>query len=377
MEIAIIAGEVSGDIQAGRLVKELKRIVPDLYIWGIGGLHMQKQGVELINDITELAVVGFWEVIKNYRRIRRVFYNILEQIDTRYPDAVILVDYPGFNLRLAKKIKSLRIPIIYYISPQIWAWGRGRIKQIKELVDKMIVIFPFEKEIYEKEGVPVEFVGHPIIDVLAERPPAAAKRDEFRKELGVQPGEKLIGILPGSRVQEVKRHLPVFLKAAKRIKNAKFVIGLAEKGLAEKGTVPFFYEKGDCPLFCPLFVGRTYDIMEASDLILTSSGTATLETACFGTPMIVIYKINWLTYLFIRQMINIPYIAMANIISGKRVVPEFIQFRANPKNIAKEAMRILENSSEMRRELIQVREKLGTPGAVQRAARIVCEHISG
>lgn len=348
MEIAIIAGEVSGDIQAGRLVKEFG---PDIKIWGIGGPQMKEAGVEIVCDITELAVVGFWEVAKNYKRIRSVFYKILKEIEARRPNAVILVDYPGFNLRLARKIKPLGIPIIYYISPQVWAWGKGRIRQIKELVDKMIVIFPFEKELYEKEGVPVEFVGHPIVDVLSKR---VSRRDEFRKELGVKPGERLIGILPGSRKQEVKRHLPVFLKAVKRIKNAKFVIGDVKGGIK-----------------------RTYDIMEASDLILTSSGTATLETACFGTPMVVIYKLNWLTYLFIRQMINIPNIAMVNVIAGRRIVPEFVQSKANARNVAREAVRILGDSSGMRDELIKVRQKLGEPGAVRRAAQIICKAISG
>lgn len=345
MEIAIVAGEVSGDIQGGRLVKELG---PGIKIWGIGGRHMRGAGVELVCDITELAVVGFWEVLKNYRRIRNVFYRILKEIETRRPAAIVLVDYPGFNLRLARKVKPLGIPLIYYISPQVWAWGKGRIKQIRELVDKMIVIFPFEKGLYEKEGVPVEFVGHPVVDVLSNR---ASRRDEFRKELGVKPGERLIGILPGSRSQEIKRHLPVFLKAVKRIKNIKFVIGAVN-------------------------VDRAYDIMEASDLILTSSGTATLETACFGTPMIVIYKLNWLTYFFIRQMISIPYIAMVNVIAGKRIVPEFVQSKATAKNVAKEAVRILEDSSIMREELSQVKQKLGDPGAVKRAARIICEAIS-
>lgn len=364
MEIAIVAGEVSGDIQGGKLAGEIKKIMPDIKIWGIGGHEMQREGVELVSDITELAVVGFWEVLKNYRRIKKVFYNILKEIETRHPKAVILVDYPGFNLRLARKVKSLGIPIIYYISPQVWAWGKGRIKKISKLIDKMIVIFPFEKEFYEKEGVPVEFVGHPIIDVLASR---VSKRDEFRKEIGVLPNEKLIGILPGSRVQEVRRHLPVFLKAAKKIKNARFVIGAASNNICEmiKNT-PF-----------PVLVGRTYDIMEASDLILTSSGTATLETACFGTPIVVIYKLNFLTYFFIRHIINIPNIAMVNIVCGERVVPELVQSRASAKSVEREAIKILEDSSGIMGKLSQIKYKLGTPGAVQRAAKIICEVISG
>lgn len=374
MEIAIVAGEVSGDFQAGRLVKEIKKIMPDIKIWGIGGPEMQEAGLELVSDITELAVVGFWEVLKNYRRIRKVFYNILNEIKKRRPGAVVLVDYPGFNLRLAGRVKPMGIPVIYYISPQVWAWGKSRIRKIKELVDKMIVIFPFEKELYEKEGIPAEFVGHPIIDILAER---VLKRDALRKEFKVIGSERLIGILPGSRIQEVKRHLPVFLKAAKKIKNAKFLIGAASSKIYELLNPAPACKGGVKDGQIPILLGRTYDIMDASDLILTSSGTATLETACFGTPMVVIYKMNWLTYLFIRQMITIPYIAMVNVISGKKVVPEFIQFAANAKNVVKSAIGILEDPSEIRQELAKVRQKLGGPGVVRRAAEKVCEVISG
>ena len=363
MNIAIVAGEVSGDIQAGRLVAEIRKQLPGAGVWGMGGTHMEAAGCELIYDITQWALIGFWEVVKNYKKIRKVFWGLLDEIKKRRPRVVILVDYPGFNLRLARRIKTLGIPVVYYISPQVWAWGRGRIKQIRELVDKMIVVFPFEEEIYAKEGVPVDFVGHPIIDVLENRIPA---KEAFRKEIGVGPGERLIGILPGSRMQEVNRHLPVFLPVTRQIPGAKFVIGAASEEIADLIK----------NVNVPVMIGRTYDIMEASDLILTSSGTATLETACFGTPMVVIYKINWITYLFIKKMIKIPFIAMVNVVSGNKVVPELIQNKATAENITREALKILDNPEVIRKQLAGVRKKLGSPGVVKKAAKIVCEVIS-
>ena len=365
MNIAIVAGEVSGDIQAARLVSEVKKQLPDVTIWGMGGAHMKTAGCELIYDITQWALIGFWEVVKNYGKIRKVFWGLLEEIKRRQPRVVILVDYPGFNLRLARKIKALKIPVIYYISPQIWAWGRGRIKQIRELISKMIVIFPFEKEMYESEGVPVEFVGHPIIDVLEKRK-SNSIREMFRKELGVGPRETLIGILPGSREQEVKRHIPALVPVIGLMPRARFVFGAASGQIAK--LIP--------DINVPVLTDRTYDIMEASDLIITSSGTATLETACFGTPMVVIYRINWITYYFIKKMIKIPFIAMVNVVSGKKIVPELIQNNVTSANIAAKALEIVKNPDNIKAQLAGFKEKLGSPGVAGRAAKIVCEAIS-
>lgn len=377
MEIAIVAGEVSGDTHAAELVKAIKEISPNIKIWGIGGEKMKSNGVELIYDITQWALVGFWEVLKNYRKIRKVFYDMLNVIKKRKPSALILVDYPGFNLRLAKKVKSLSIPVIYYISPQVWAWGKGRIRQIKNYVDKMIVIFPFEKKFYEINKVPVEFVGHPMIDVLKNR---VSKRIQLREELGVFHSGKLIGILPGSREQEIKRHLPVLLEAAKRLKGVKFVIGAASKSLSK--LISSYNHPSSCTQgldkSIPVLINRTYDIMEASDLILTSSGTATLETACFATPMVVIYKLNWLTYLFIKSMISIPNVAMVNVVAEECIVPELIQNQATPSVICKEALDILENGARKDRiinGLKRVRSKLEKTDAAKRAAKTICEFV--
>ncbi len=364
MDIAIVAGEVSGDIQAARLIKELRMIRPELKVWGMGGPRMREQGAELLFDITQWALIGFWEVLKNYRKIRSVFYQFAAALRERKPAALILIDYPGFNLRLAKEIKSSGIPIIYYISPQVWAWGKGRIKQIAELIDKMVVIFPFEEEFYRRAGVPVSFVGHPIMDVLAKR---SFNKEKFRREMGVGPGEQLVGILPGSREQEVKRHLPVLLKTADLLgceeRSLHFVIGAAS---AEIGRQIKNYQPRP-----KVLNEQTYDIIEASDLVLTSSGTATLETACFGTPMVVIYKLNWLTYLFLRPMISIPDIAMANVVAGRRVVPELVQYQARAESVVREALAILRSAGrqrEIRTNLSKIKEKMGAPGVVQRAA---------
>jgi len=381
MNIFIIAGEVSGDMQAGRLVREIKKIRPDLEVWGIGGPCMKGAGTECVRDITDLAVVGFWEVLKNYGRIRRVFFDILSEIKARKPAAVILVDYPGFNLRLAKKIKELNIPVIYYISPQVWAWGKGRVREIKELVSKMIVIFSFEKEIYEKAGVPVEYVGHPIAAVLKGR---QSNKDEIKKQLGLVSGETLIGILPGSRAQEIKRHLPVFLESALKLKGIcsgagkkmKFIAAAASP--AAKDLIEKIIKERNCggDLQIPVVLDRAYDIMEVSDLVLTSSGTATVETAWFGTPMIVIYKLNWFTYFLVKSIADIKHIAMANIICGERVVPELVQNNANSKNIAEEAGKILKEPDIIRKKLSIFKQRLGETGAAQRAAKIICEAIS-
>ena len=365
--LAIVAGEVSGDRQSAGLVRAIKKLSPGIDIWGIGGPQMEAEGVELIYDITQWSVIGFWEVLKNFKALRKIFYNMLDIIKERRPKAVILVDYPGFNLRLAKKIKALNIPIIYYISPQVWAWGRRRIKQIKGLVDKMIVIFPFEKKLYENAGVPVEFVGHPIIDIVENR---ISRREQFRKKLGLGFSDKLVGILPGSREQEVKRLLPLFLESAKIMEGSKFVIAGASKKITK--LISGYTQS------IPIFYGSTYDIMEASDLILTSSGTATLETACFSTPMVVVYRLNWLTYFIVKQMISIPNIAMANIVAGRHIVPELVQGQAVPSAISMEALSILESperQNEIKKGLQDVRARLGGTGAFSRAARIVCDMI--
>lgn len=371
MEIAIVAGEVSGDIQASRLIESLRERNPKIKVWGIGGSYLSAQGVELVFDITQWALIGFWEVIKNYRKIRRIFYSLIDEIVARKPQAIILVDYPGFNLRLAKKIRHLNIPIIYYISPQVWAWGKGRIKQISRLIDEMIVIFPFEEDMYRQAGVSAYFVGHPIIDVLDK---CKTNREVVRREFDLAPGQRLIGIFPGSRVQEVDHHLPELLAAVKLLREKdtklRFVIGAASEKIARQINQ---YDPS-----CNVLQGRTYDIMLVSDLVLTSSGTATLETACFGTPLVVFYKLNWMTYCFIRSMIKVPNIAMVNVVAGKRIVPELVQNKVNAVNIAAEAWGIMSNPEKqeiIKKDLAVVKNKLGEPGVAKRAAKIVTDII--
>jgi len=370
-DILIVAGEVSGDIQAARLVRAIKDLSSGFRFWGIGGTELANEGVEIIEDVTKEAIVGFVEVIKKYRYLRGIFYEIISRVEESSPSFAILVDYPGFNMMLARELKRRGIKIVYYISPQIWAWGRKRVKKIAKLVDLMLVIFPFEEEIYKKVGVNVKFAGHPIIDIVSQWDD---NRETLRMWFDVGSKQLLIGLLPGSRLEEVKRHLPVMLDAGMIIKNrvphVKFIIGCASKKIYE------FVRSVEHPLAFDVGDRVTYDILNASDLVITSSGTATVEAACFGVPMVVIYKMHWLNYLVLKRLVGVPYIAMANIIAGERIVPELIQDKATPHGIAEEAITFLEDRERMmsvKQKLSKVKASLGEPGVCKRAAESILE----
>ena len=374
-KIVIIAGEASGDLHGSSLVKELKKINSNLEIFGIGGDRMKSQGVELIFHVEKLSFMGFFEVIKNLSFIRGVMKRMTSMIETRRPDMVILIDYPGFNLRFAKKVKNLGIRVVYYISPQVWAWGGNRVKKMRGLIDKMVVIFPFEKEIYKKFGLDCEFVGHPLLEVT--RPVLSA--EDFQKKFGIRKNDVVVGLLPGSRWQEVEKILPIMLESCKflktRIKNLKVLLGLAPTIKKEKienlqnlaGSQTMIVEN------------LTYDLMKHANLLLIASGSATLECAILGTPFLVLYKTSLWTYLVAKSLISIPNIALANVVAGKRIVPEFIQSQAIPNRIAEEMYEILtdrERYKTIQNELKKVKEKLGEDGASKKAAQIVTEMLT-
>lgn len=371
--IMIIAGEPSGDLHGGNLSRQLKVLNPDVRLFGMGGERMEEAGVELVQEIARTGVVGFWEVFKDIGRYRRIFYDLVEVMKKRRPDAVVLIDYPGFNIRFARRAHLLGSKVIYYISPQVWAWGRRRIKKLKRFVDKMVVIFEFEKEVYRTSGLDVEFVGHPLIDTL--EPEARRGGERLRLELR---GEPVIGLLPGSRRSEVERLLPLLLKTAeiiqRRLNRAVFALALASpslRPLAEKC-------RQASKVRVRLLEGQTRALLAASDLVIVASGTATLEAAVFGTPMIIVYKLNFFSWLLTRALIKIPYIGLANVVYGEKIVPEYIQFRAWPARIARRAVDIL-NQSPVKERMIEqlsvVRERLGTPGASRRAALAVLSTI--
>jgi lipid-A-disaccharide synthase len=373
--VLIVAGEASGDLHGAGLIRELKKINPDIEYSGVGGVKLKEEGMNLLFRIEKLAFMGFYEVIKNLGLIKELKKKLINHLNQYKPDLVILIDYPGFNLRFAKEVKKRKTPILYYISPQVWAWGKKRVNTIKKLVDRMVVFFPFEEKLYKDAGVEVNFIGHPLLDLVK---PSFSKED-FRNNLQIKENEILIGLLPGSRWQEVEKILPVMVRSClilkKRIKNLQVAIGLAPT--IDKQKAYEFLKKKNFKV--RLLENLTYDLMSHSDLLLATSGTATLESAISCTPLIVLYKTSPLTYLLAKALVKIPHIGMVNIVAGKKIVPEFIQSRAKPEKIAEEMEKILKDKDEYKKikiELSMVGKKLGEKGAYQRGAQIVNQMLS-
>ncbi len=375
-KIMIVAGEASGDLNGSELALCLKKIAPDLELSGIGGKRMKEAGVEILFDMTGFAVVGFTEVIRNLRKFRTVFREFCRKMLEEKPLAIVLIDYPGFNMRLAETAKKNGITVIYYISPQVWAWGRGRVKKLAKIVDKMLVIFSFEKDFYRDSGLEVEFVGHPILDRIKQ----STKAGEHKNGLKSSNPAPVVALLPGSRKQEIKRHLPIMLKTGmlmrKQIPDVRFVIPCASTiaPLEVKNIL------GKYSLSVSVIENRTCEVMDSSDLVIACSGTATIESACLLKPLIVLYKVSFLSWFIVKWMIRVRNIAMVNIVAQKRIVPEFLQFNAKPSLIAKEALSLLRDIKKRRKmieELLVVRDKLGAPGASERAAKAVLRTIEG
>lgn len=375
IKLMIIAGEASGDLQAANLIKHLKQINPHIEIFGMGGKKMQAEGAEITYDITDLAIVGFFEVLKHIFTFKKIFEKLSKLLETRKPDAVILVDYPGFNLRFAKAAKEKNIHVIYYISPQIWAWGENRIHEIKKYVDKMIVIFGFEESIYKEAGVKVSFAGHPFLDIVK----PVWKKEETLKICHLKHDSIKIALMPGSRKKEVEKHLPCMLRSCEIIKNkipgAEFIISrikeldqsLYNKILHKSKIKPHALDN------------KPYEVMDIADLVIVSSGSATLEVAIMEKPMVIVYKTSFLTWLLAKNLIKIPDIGLVNIVAGQRIVPELVQFKATPENIAEESIEILSNHKkihEIKENLGKVKAKLGDPGASSRAAHAICKFLN-
>jgi len=371
--IFIICGEPSGDLLAGNLVNAIKNIGPNIKISGIGGTNLAKAGCEIFYNINELSVMGFFDVLKKLPKFFKLKKIILRKIDEDKPDAIILVDFSGFNLRLAKAINK-RIPVVYYVSPQVWASREGRINSIKKFISKMVVLFKFEEEFYKKRGIQAICVGHPLIDLVK---PVLPKQ-EFVINYRLACGKKIIAMLPGSRKQEIKIMLPIMLKAAKfinkTIPQAQFIIAKA----SNLGAQIYLNECKEFNLDIKIIDGLTYDCLNNADASLVCSGTATLEAAITQKPFVIIYKTNLLNYLLYRPQVKIPYIGMANIVAGKKIAPEFIQFNARPEMIAKSIIKLLQNpasANRMSQDLRTVKDSLGEPGAAGRAAKLILEFL--
>lgn len=375
--LVIIAGEASGDLHASHLVEELKTLYPSARFYGLGGGKLRAVGVNLWHDLTALAVVGFVEVLKNYGRFKRIFDDTLEKIVALRPDAVILVDYPGFNLRLVRALKGHGIRVVYFISPQVWAWGRQRIRLIRRHVDLMLVLFKFEEDLYGDGAFKVTCVGHPLLDAV--RP--TRTRAELLADIGFEDRAPVVGLLPGSREREIRALLPVMLAGSrlihKKYPRSQFLICRA-------ATVPRQFYKDALDAATPEFPYKilddnTYNGIEASDVVLVASGTATLETAILGRPMLILYKVSVLTWLMAKLCIRIPHIGLVNVVAGKKVVPELIQFDANPKKVAAAFGALWEDTAQLeatRRALAGVKAGLGAPGASRRAAEAIASFLT-
>jgi lipid-A-disaccharide synthase len=373
-KIFIIAGEASGDMHGANLAEAIKSMDGSVQILGVGGKKMQEAGVEILYNIVDLAVVGFIEVVKYYKKFKEIFENLLKKIEIERPDAVILIDYPGFNLRLAKKLKQKNIYVIYYISPQIWAWGKERIKVIKETVDKMIVVLKFEEDLYKKYNVDVSFVGHPLIDAVK----VHLSKKDFLRSCHLSNELKTIALLPGSREKEVERILPISIRTAEiinnNLKNIQFII-LRSPSIKQKVFDECLKKTN---LHIKIIKDKTYDGINASDLVIAASGTATLETAILNKPVIILYKLSFPTWFIIRCLLRIRNVGLVNIVARKLIMPEFIQFKAIPRRIAHQAIDMLTNKqriAKMNKDLANLRELLGSPGASRRTAKIILDAI--
>jgi lipid-A-disaccharide synthase len=372
VRLLISCGEPSGDLYGAELVNRLRSLVAGLEVFGLGGDRLQSEGVSLVAHVRDLAVVGLLEVVTHLRRLRGIFRRVLNEVDRERPDLAVLVDYPDFNLRLARALHQRGVRVVYYVSPQLWAWRGGRIRTVRDTVARMLVIFPFEEALYRKAGVPVSFVGHPLLDSVRTEPDP----DAFLAGLGLDPARPVLAILPGSRTQEVLHNLPPLAGAIDQIGKARpdvqFVLAAAPS-LAPALFAPYL---GDRPV--RVLSGHTHGIVGSSTVALVASGTATVETALLGTPMVVVYRVAPLTYLLGRPFVRVSQFAMVNLIAEKAVAPELIQGDFTPERVAQEALGLLgdpERRKRMQEDLGQVRRRLGGPGASQRAAEAVASEL--
>jgi len=373
LNVMMVAGETSGDMHAASLATQLLSLRPDIELWGMGGVAMSQAGVSIEQPMDAVEVMGFVEVLSALGDIRSAFNRLVKLAAERHPVAAILTDFPDFNLRLATRLKEMGIPIIYFISPKVWAWRKRRAKTIAQLVDLMLLILPFEPDFYRQLGVknPV-YVGNPLVDQL--QPMLDRSDADIRTELGLKPDEPVIGVLPGSRFNEIKQHAQAFsqgaLKAAEQVGGATVLVAPPAGDKADKF--------GELVKGLPVRVvpGKSREVLKVSKVALVKSGTGTLEAAVLGTPAVVAFRCNFFTYLLLKMMVSIPRVALPNIIAGKEIYPELIQ-DISPDRIAAALVRIWQGDErgKMIAGIKEVRDKLGPPGAARRAAEAVAAFL--
>ena len=370
----IVAGEASGDIHGGGLVRALKKINYNCEFHGLGGDCMRKEGVNTFFDIDRMGAVGVVELLGDLPHYLNVYRKLASEIKSGFYDAVILIDYPTLNLRLAELCYKYSCPALFFISPQVWAWRKSRIKKIRRTVDKMFVIFPFEEILLKKEGVNAEFVGHPFIETVK----TSMTREEAMKEFSLDPNKKTIGLLPGSRNSEIHFLLDLMINSAaeirKQIKDCQFILPVANTLRPE-----IFKERLKAnPFNINVVKGKSYDVMNCCDFLIIASGSATLEAGLLGCPMVIVYRLNTITYWLARFLVKIKLYGLINIVAQEEVATELIQHKATVKNITEEAVKILNDSDKyenLRSRLLQVRNSLGEPGVLDRAATRILEFL--
>ncbi len=373
MKILVSAGEASGDRYAAELVAALRKRLPDADFFGCGGQHLRKEGLRTVIRTEDLAVVGLFEVVSHIPRIYRRFRRLVSAVRAERPQLAILTDAPDFHLRLAKKLHALKIPVMYYVAPQVWAWRKGRLKTMRRLIDHLLVIFPFEEEFFSSHRVSATFVGHPLADHVK----VSTERDSFFARHGLDTNKRLVALLPGSRRGESLRHLPALEDAVSELStqaDLQFILP------ASVTTGKAFFDENWTGQRVTIVAGETRDAVGHADLALVASGTATIETALLGTPMVTFYRLSWASYWLAKMLVDVPFYSMVNLLAGRAVIPELIQHDCNGKKLAAEATRLLQQETErcrMVEALAEIKEKLraGVPAA-ERAAEVICEQYS-
>ncbi|MBT4290665.1 MAG: lipid-A-disaccharide synthase [Deltaproteobacteria bacterium] len=372
-KLMVIAGEASGDLHGGYIIQDLIKLNPSIQLIGTGGAKLAANGVKLYYNVKDLAVIGFWEVLKRYGYFKQVFNDIVAKLDEEKPGAVLLIDYPGFNLRLAAEAKKRGIKVIFYVAPQVWAWKKNRIKQIKQYIDELIVLFPFEVDYFKKEGMNTRFFGNPLLDVAQ----VTQNKTEVFKKYQLDEDKTTICLLPGSRENEISKHLSLLIETAEIInhqkENVQFVIPLAST--VNQSDI----ERQLAGFDITLIQGDTYNIVGHSDFAVVASGIATLETAVLETPMVIYYKISAGTYFLGKHILKIETIGLPNIISGKKIVPELVNNFATAGGISDVILEYLDSKDKyqiIKKDLIELKKQLGTTGAYQKTAEFINQYLS-
>lgn len=366
--VVIVAGEASADLHASNLVKAMQQWEPGIVFWGIGGKKMEEAGVRILFSSSDMAVVGLTEAFSKIRTLARASKQLKYILKNALPDLLILLDYPGFNIHIAKAAKQFHIPVLYYIAPQVWAWRRGRVKKIARRINHMAVILPFEEEFFRNSGINVDYVGHPILDCIAQKNSLPQIEQNF----------PVVGIVPGSRREEIRNLLPVMIRSAEILKtrygSIKCLLPLAPTINAE--FVQPFIDRSN--IHINVCRNSIYDVLSSCDVAMVTSGTATLETAVMGIPMVIVYKISPVSYWLAKKVIKTSFIGLVNLVAGEKVVPELIQYEATAERLAEEVFNILENQDVidiMKNKMKYVKESLGNAGASERTAKIALEMI--